>query len=327
MILKLFKKDQPILWLVWPIIVVLFWIPSFIAESIEINKTAFTGAINYLLAPLTSTKWAAILCTLIIVIIQSFYIKYITSKHDLIKSNTFFVPFMYCLTLSIFQLDIILNPFLFTASLLLIAVNKLLDLGKEGKSKFIAFEASLIIGLAAILYYPIFYFIPLIWIALFLFKSFNIKEWTHPIVGIIVTLIYLFAYWFWNDNFQSEIVNLGNSLIHLSFFQQQEVSMSANISRLWIAITIGISANSYFSNLRSNVMRKKYSHLFFVWLIFICLLTSVFSALNLTSFFICASVLATLFYSVYAVNASKKLIPELIAWTGILLVIANFFYK
>lgn len=327
MITKLFDKDSPILWFVWPIIVLFFWIPSFTTNQAVTISTTNNGLIETLIKSLIDIKWLATSLTLVIVILQGYILKYIAAKHGLVKVNSFYIPMIYCLTLSIFQFDIILNPYLLTSTFLLFAINLMLDLGKEGTNQFKIFEASLLIGFAGIMYYSMLYFIITSWVALFLFKSFNLKEWIQPIIGIFIPIAYLSAYWYWNDTFTTEITALGKNLFDLSFFEKSEESTSASISRFWIVGIIGFSANTYFSQLRNNIMRTKYSHLFFVWVVFICLITALFSTFSMTSFFISSAMIAATFYSVYAANAKKKIVPELLLWVGILLIIINYLVR
>lgn len=325
MITKLFNRDLPFLWFAWPAISILLWFPSLFSPiySESIVNQSFQGEITYFLNWAIQYKLIAVLITWFSVVFQAFILKHIVSKHELNPTNNFFVPVIYVITLSIFQFDIILNPFLLMLSFILVGFNQLLDLGKESNRKQIAFEIGILTGILSIIYHPLIYLLPIIWIALFLFKSFETKEWIRPLVGISLPFLYYLVYLYWIENLENSVsVFLDNiSQFHISAIS--EISRTAGTARIWLIVSLIICSPLFFNYLNSNIMRKKYSHLLFVWIVFICLTATIFTALTMTSFFICVALILTTFYSVFASIASKKIVSDLILISGLILVVIN----
>ena len=320
MISKIFEKDNPLLWFLWPLLLIILWIPSifFYTPTIKVDSL---GLIYYAFQIILKPNWLPGTITFLVVLFQGYYLKYIFSKHSLVNSNSFYVPLIYCLTLSLMQFEIILNPFLFAFVFLLFAFDRLLELGKEIR-KFTVFEASILIGIAVILSHNLIYFILTAWIALLLFKSAKIKEWIRPLIGLIIPLLYVFTYWIWQDKFITQI--------NLIFIKELKPTIQFNIPSgsqqvtiLWLIIVTILSISSFSKFLSSNIIRTKNSHLFFIWVLIVGVISTILTSFQLSSLLIITSLISTSFFTILATTTRKKWIIDTLILTAIILLLAN----
>ncbi len=89
-----------------------------------------------------------------------------------------------------------LNPGLLSALFIFFMVDQLFSVYKKRYVLNRLFMAGFWVSIAGLFYIHAVYFILLIWISLFILRSFSLREWFVPILGFAFPLLFLFAFYF-----------------------------------------------------------------------------------------------------------------------------------
>lgn len=318
MINRIFSKEQPLLWIIWPLLVILFHSPIMLTttSAIEIQSS---GILHSYLPEIITSKWLRILIHITLLLLNGSYLKLIVDKHRLITANTFFIPLGYLLTTSLVQFSIYFHPILFASFFLLAAFDIILSFGKDKIGAIPIFNASILISIGSLLYYPIIYFTLLVWIGLFLFSSFKIKEWLVVLCGTLTPYLYALIFWYWNDSLLENIMDFKAAVFSLGFNASAFLSISS-----WVLIGItAIGLPLFIGHLTSNVIRVRYGNLFVLWVVIISLLIQVISNADNGLTLYCLCLFSSLVFSVHTLRIKRKIFTDI----TILLVIAAVVYS
>ncbi len=89
-----------------------------------------------------------------------------------------------------------LHPVLWANFFILLALRRLLMMYRVRSALAMLFDASVFMGLAIICYPPTLVVLPLVWLALMRFRTFDLREFLVPFTGLIFVGIYVFAAYF-----------------------------------------------------------------------------------------------------------------------------------
>jgi hypothetical protein len=124
------------------------------------------------------------------------------------------------------------------------------------------------IALASLFYFPAIFFFFIIWIALILLRSFNLREWFVPVLGVLFPYLFVFAYYFMADQHSVHdlLMRIESSLFHPTTITHYNLSYYIFYGFLGVLVII-----SSFSLLGKLSGRKIYIRKFFeiFWWIFL----------------------------------------------------------
>lgn len=150
--------------------------------------------------------WLGFTFGLILLFIQSLFVSRICERHHLhsVLSN---IPSLVILALyagvTFFYFNL---SFLIANTLLMICLDRILFIYNQPSIRGILFVSSASIGLAAILFIEYSLFILIIYVALFFFRKFNLREIIIPVIGFFTPFFYILVLLYRTDSL-SEFIN------------------------------------------------------------------------------------------------------------------------
>jgi hypothetical protein len=199
MFYKLFKSYNPVLVLLFPIMVVLMWLNTFInlpeqhlfsfdtfqAPVYQVISSWFQGSVVF-----------SSLLAMALILIQAFMVVRLNSKYILIQERTYLPAFFYILLSTAFIELQRLNPAVITGVLLLIVIEKMFDSYKDVKLSYNYFESSLLISAGSLIYPGFLFFIMIVWVGLLVLRHFNWREWVFTFIGLVIPYLFYFCYYY-----------------------------------------------------------------------------------------------------------------------------------
>jgi hypothetical protein len=197
MLVSFFKNNNPISYILLPVLAVLCWVSVFFTPVMapDSGMALYSAMVNWLGA----SSVISTIVALFILIIEAFLINYIVNENEILSKQSFLPALFYILFMSCDTSFLSLNPLLLANFFILLAVHQLVNSYRKDTAFSNAFDAGLLLALATLFYFPSVVFFPLIYIGFLLFRPFVWREWLIAFIGFIVPYTFVFAYYFWND--------------------------------------------------------------------------------------------------------------------------------
>ncbi|MBI9066987.1 MAG: hypothetical protein JEZ09_06820, partial [Salinivirgaceae bacterium] len=277
MLLRVFKSNHPYVIFLIPLLGVLFWAPSLFNVHYNIPQAT---VINYsylyklLFGFLENNKTLSVFIGLVFMIIQSYILIRLNFKFIFIESKTYLPSIIFIIYSSLIIYYQQVHPLLVANFFILLAIDRVFIFDKE-KNKFKRyFEGGFLIALGVLFYPNLFYFIILLWLTQILLRTFNWRELTSSIIGIVTPIIIYFAILFLLDS--SSIILSDIKLIYLKTPSLPKFSIYSlcAFGVLAFILFISIISSARLVGLK-KVSSRKYFSLFF-WFLALCLVLFYF---------------------------------------------------
>ncbi|MBS3770406.1 MAG: DUF6427 family protein [Bacteroidales bacterium] len=202
MLLKTAKTRSPGILIFIVIATFLLWWSSF--SNPEISRFHFDGVKMPLYQLVTGALGQNTLLNLIIaffiLLIQGILVLRFNQRYMFISAQTYLhVAFYLFIASSFVQLQQ-LNPGLLSALFVFFMLDQLFSGYKKRYILNSLFMAGFWVAIAGLFYIHAVYFIVLIWISLFILRSFSLREWFVPILGFAFPLLFLFASYYVSES-------------------------------------------------------------------------------------------------------------------------------
>jgi hypothetical protein len=209
MILRLFKSKQPATIVLIILTGLMVWLRPFFDAGIS-RAFPFDSDPMPLYHLLTLVLWHnhyfRVLFAFIFVIFTGFLLVRLNTRYIIITERTNLPAlFFILLSSSIVGLNR-LNPVIFGALFLLLAIDRILESYKQEGLSYRYFEAALLLAIGSLFYANLIFFVIILWVALALFRPFHWREWVFTILGIAIPYLFLFSYYYLNNISFSESV-------------------------------------------------------------------------------------------------------------------------
>lgn len=267
MLLKLFKSNLPYVIFLIPVLGVIFWIDTEVKRVPIADDTAsFTFLYTLIYQALAKTPVLYKIAGLFFLIVQSYILIRLNFKYIFIDSKTYLPSVLFLIYSSSLLQYQQLHPALLANFFLLFALNRAFVYEKKRNCLKRYYEAGWYLGMGALFYTPTIYFLSLVWITLFVLRSFNWREWISSVIGFITPIVFYASILFLTDNFS---VFIGDMDKFLDFsYQSASFTPYARFALGFLIFVLFISLlrNFRFAGLK-KISSRKYLSLFFWFLI------------------------------------------------------------
>jgi hypothetical protein len=141
------------------------------------------------------------LLAVIILFIQSLYIKSIATRHKLFPRYTYIPAFVYLLLTTIYPPFNSFNETMLLNWFLLGAVDIMFSFTQTTQPRKLIFNASFLLCMAALFQFTLLAYFLLLLVGMVMFRSFNVGEWSVALMGYITPLYFLACILFLFDKF------------------------------------------------------------------------------------------------------------------------------
>ncbi|MFO8234410.1 MAG: hypothetical protein R6U04_03245 [Bacteroidales bacterium] len=279
MLVKIIRSNSPFVLLLFIALSVVLWLPGFQESSPDIfSFDQHRMPLYKLLYSISHNSYSVqIIISFIAVFLMAIYILKLDRDYILLERRNYSAAIFFILIASSFiQLQRI-NPGIFAAFSLILAIDQLFSTyhGRYILNKL--FLSGMLISIASLFLLHYAAFLLIVWISLILLRGFNLKEWFIPVVGFLFPYLFVFAYYFVSDtnSIPGLIELIRNNLPWLNAVTHYNLAYY-----IYYAFYVLLIILASFSIMRRFGGRKiyirKYLELFW-WLFFIGLLIFILS--------------------------------------------------
>lgn len=195
--LKAFQRHNYNSLIIIGITLIILWLSSFF------NYTPFDIHTEQLNAPLYNILVSTFAfgsknlagLAFIIILTQGIFINFYANKYKLLEQNSFMILIVYILLSGFFLIQKI-SAVYFANIFLLIAIELLIQTNFEKQSLIKYLNASILIAISSLFYYPYFFFLIFTLIAVIIIRSKITREFFILILGFVITYFFFFEIYF-----------------------------------------------------------------------------------------------------------------------------------
>lgn len=320
MLIRIFKKNYIIQFVVFLMLGFALWISAFISPPAMVQESEVMPLYNFILLFL-SNQLILIILSFFLLMFQAIYLNQVLIRHSLIPRNTFIGALVYIVLMSYSNQLLHFYPFIIASFFVIAIMDIMLKIDENEEGSNFIFKAGFLTGLASLFYFPSIILLIFIWSGLLAHRIPHWRHWILPIVGIFTPYLFLFTIYFWYD---TSIENLN---YYLSYFSEIKLFISTpdNIVKIISALLIFLIILSILRVMRRLsgkriMIRKKITIIFFLFLSSILVLfLDNDLALNTCIIYIPSAI----FISIYFSALKKLFLTDLIFTLLVILIIYN----
>lgn len=258
MLFRFFRSSFLVQYSVIVITAGVLWLPAFLQPVPAGSPAGFSPLYELLFAwiqsyPLISTSLAFLL-----LIFQAFYFNAILAHNLMIGRVSTVAAFMYVIMFSLHPALTVLQPLMVAMPLVLVSFKLLLEAYDTPSNELKLFNISLLISLSGLIFFPLSLLIIWVFLALFVFRISNLREWLVPFIGFITPYVYLFSVYFFQDRLITKI-QAYSELPSMLVFPPAFPDLQTFITLLLVAVVFLRALGTNYSSLadRNIALRKK----------------------------------------------------------------------
>ena len=320
MIIQFFKNNNPVAYILLPLISIALWIPGFFIEN-KIDIVHGMPLYDLLIEPISAIPLLSTIIAITLVIGGAFTLNTVINENETIATPTFLPAFFYILFMSCSKSLLLLHPILIANFFILFAINKLNSSYRKDIAFSQAFDAGFLCAIASLFFLPYIVFVPLLFIGLQLFRPFIWREWMITFLGLLFPYLFVFTYYFWNDLLEYlwydkiyySLINT-NSAIELNF---------SHYFMLFSGLLIATLSVLKLFNGFSGSQKNKQGMALLIWLLLFAVAAALITTNLPDHYFWFISIPIATFATNYFIQLKKQLAGELILLLFIIAIIIN----
>ncbi|HDZ40378.1 MAG TPA: hypothetical protein ENH59_01680 [Bacteroidetes bacterium] len=197
MLLKIYRGTGPGTILLIMISLVMVWLQPLLNPVEPSLYNDYPAPLYALVLNLLEGRpYAGIIFSMLCIIAVAIYLVNFNTRLFFINERTFLPASLYVLLSGYLASNQVLNPVLPASFLLLLSIDRLIVSYRKPGIAYNLFDASMIIGIAALVYTNIIWFYVLIIIGINIFRSFNIRELSISLFGLLTPFIILYSFYY-----------------------------------------------------------------------------------------------------------------------------------
>ena len=252
-----------------------------------------------------------IILSFLLLIGQSILLKVLLSSNDLSPKNSILPSFLYVLLMSSFAGFQNIHPLLFANFFLIVALQIILAAYSKPDSYEQVFNATFLIALGSMFYFPVVFFILFIWLVFLVFSLLKWREWIISLLGFITPYFFLFSFYFLNNTIENKIAS------YMVFFKKMNFHGSHfTISNFIFLGVLGLFFIFSFFSISSRLSEKSIFYRKKVIVLIMFLIIALLSLLFAKDFFVFSLCLLfipfSFFFANYILQIKKLIVSEIL---------------
>jgi hypothetical protein len=195
-------------------ITAILWVPGFSGHGTLISgPELITPLYQAAYGLLAMSPTASTILAILIVFASALSLNNILSYHDLTPKNNLLPALIFIVLMSSNPLILNAYPLIIALPLLTWFLHTIYKMNDEPENYMEVFNASILVSIISMIYFPAAILWILIWLALLIYGSFNGRNIIISFIAFLLPYLYLGLYFFWTDRLEEA------GFTYLSYFQ------------------------------------------------------------------------------------------------------------
>lgn len=260
MLISLFRSSYSSKILIFSIVGILLWLDAFIGPPAMPAPPELSPLYAILHNWIGDIKWLPTILAFILLFIQAITFNYAVTERGMLSKTTFMIALVYLVLMSHSPEMLTLHPVLIANLFLIIALNRILQIYGKKESLVHLLDASLMVGVASLFYFPAILFLVFVLISLLSYSFLSWREWLIAPWGVVTPYIFLFGYFYWIGQLNDQLSHYGNFIAEISALNISHYPGIYHIFWSIIVIMLVLTLGKFLNRLgeRTVSLRKKY---------------------------------------------------------------------
>jgi len=265
MLLKYFNSNRLSVVILFVLLPILFWIPSFGREAVDVADPGGMPLGNWIIAFNNNFRVLASLIALLLIILNGYLLIQLNTVHIFIPYRTPLPLYFYCILAISFTQFHWLTPALVASTLIILVFYRVFSAYKIDRISINFLDAGILIATASLIYFPtLFLFIGLL-ITLLLIRPFIWREWVFSLIGLLIPYAFAFSAYYLLD------IPAGDLFSRMSdSFERQPIDFRLSQIVNWSFVLFFVIISSYYIAKAIDSMKIHARKFFLVFLAFFC---------------------------------------------------------
>lgn len=322
MLLRFLKANHVINLLLIPVLSIALWMNSLLdPQDFQLLQGEETMPFfRFVTGWLADFRLASVIAGMLIVNINAFLIVRLSATFHFLRSRSVLPGVVYMLSVSTFNQLHTLQPVHLATLFFLLAIFYIFNTYHRNDVTAYIFNASLLISIATLFYFPVIISFPLLWISVFILqKADSWRTIVIPLLGFAVPWIYALSAAYFFDQFPGYWQRIGHVLTikNNAFLTERSFQIAAMTS--FIVALLG-SSSIVGRYDEKKISSRKYFSLFY-WMVGLFVLAIVFIPTVGIEIVALMAIPLSYFVAHYFLFARNKILPEIILWIYLLTLI------
>ncbi len=208
--------------------------------------------------------------------------------------------------------------------LMIILLNTMFSILGKNEPYRQVFDASFLVGIAALFYFPAIFFIIFIWLCFVVYQIFSWREWTISVLAFVIPFLFVGTYYFWTD----QIMEVSRAYI-ARFVEIKPVVVAANTYTYIIWGLLSFLILLVFSRIMRGIIEttvdlRKKSRIILLFF-FVVAISAVYSGQNFRSHLLLAAIPVSAIFGTHFSQSKKLILPEIITLLILIIVFTGKF--
>jgi hypothetical protein len=224
---------------------------------------------DLILDPLSGFPILAVILSFVLMVIMAIVMIRFNTAVFFIPRRTYFPALFFILYYTVFPGEMILNPALPAALLIMMGIWRMMDAYRVNGMAFNFFDAAILISSAGMFYAGALWFVLLVLTGALILRSPDFREITITVAGAVLPWIILYAIWYLTGGSMSDLTEI---IRHNLFDKMPPVSWSRAQIILFIVIAIGFlpALLSLFREMPTHKIKSRKTFELLLWMMVIC---------------------------------------------------------
>ncbi len=300
MLIGVFKSNQKTVNALTVLLTAILWLPAFFLDL----GTDSPNLVS------TNIRWIDLSISIVLIIAQAIYLNYIVSEYKLIKENAHLTSLMFVLYSSCCLFLLNLNQVIIANAFTLVAFHQLIRMYNLKNNYATLFNASFVIAIASLIYFPSIVYFVLLWVALVYTTTPKWRDFIISLLGLSVPFVYFITYKIIIGSFSD--IDVGEYMIVLFDIKWNEFTLFNQLFLVIFSAVFLLALMNLFVTINKSVVRTK-KMLIIVLLMFILGLgTLILNSFDYFATFLMASIPLSIIAANFFYNIKKPWFAELL---------------
>jgi len=323
MLIRFFRKNYFFQYLFFFVFAIALWSDVLIKPA-KINIGQLSTGAAWLDAAFGHFPLIMVVLFLGLLVFQALYLNQIHDYHRLAERNQMLVAVFYLILMGSAPILVRPNMMIIVNFLMILLMNIIFNILGENEPYRQVFDASVLVSIASLFYFPAIFFIVFIWLCFIVYQIFTWREWLISIIAFVLPYIFLGTYFLYTNELPKVVM-----AFIARFMEIKPVFVLVNpysyivwglliflVMIIFSRIIKGISESSV------DLQKKNRVVLFFL---FIVAVSAVYSGENFRMHLTLASMPVSMIFGTYFSQSKKQLLPEIITLLLLVVIFAGKF--
>jgi hypothetical protein len=264
MLIKLFRKESVLQFIILLLLGFILWLPAFIHPLTSPAPWSPVPLYEKIIGLLGPSGYLNTSFALVLVIAEGILLTLLLSGHDLSPRNNLHPAILYMIFLSWNPEMLRVHPALITNGVLLLFMYFFLKIYEKPDAYTEVFSACFTLAVACCFDLPVGILLLLVWLGFMVYRIFSWHEWSISMIGFCLPLLYIVFYYYWMDQLPDFLHKTQYYISQLKFVDYKTDPVTF-IILIIISILVFASILKVINSIQEKVISIRKKFLFVVW--------------------------------------------------------------